>query len=45
MEFDYWPKNAKIIQVDMNSDRIGLTKKVSVAICGDAKMVAQPIIW
>ena len=26
---DYWPKEAKIIQVDMNSDRIGLTKKVS----------------
>jgi sulfoacetaldehyde acetyltransferase len=23
---DYWPKNASIIQVDMNSDRIGLTK-------------------
>ena len=25
---DYWPKDASIIQVDMNSDRIGLTKKV-----------------
>ena len=41
---DYWPKNAKIIQVDMNSDRIGLTKKVTVAICGDAKMVAQQFL-
>jgi sulfoacetaldehyde acetyltransferase len=41
---DYWPKNAKIIQVDMNSDRIGLTKKVSVGICGDAKLVAQQIL-
>jgi len=41
---DYWPKNAKIIQVDMNSDRIGLTKKVTVGICGDAKLVAQQII-
>jgi sulfoacetaldehyde acetyltransferase len=41
---DYWPKNAKIIQVDMNSDRIGLTKKVTVAICGDAKMVSQQLI-
>ena len=30
---DYWPKKASIIQVDMNSDRIGLTKKVKVAIC------------
>ncbi len=41
---DYWPKNAKIIQVDMNPDRIGLTKKVTVGICGDAKMVAQQIL-
>jgi sulfoacetaldehyde acetyltransferase len=41
---DYWPKDASIIQVDINSDRIGLTKKVSVGICGDAKLVAQQII-
>jgi sulfoacetaldehyde acetyltransferase len=41
---DYWPKDAAIIQVDMNSDRIALAKKVSVAICGDAKKVAQQIL-
>ncbi len=41
---DYWPKKAKIIQVDMNPDRIGLTKKVSVGICGDAKLVAQQLL-
>ncbi len=41
---DYWPKDATIIQVDMNPDRIGLTKKVTVGICGDAKMVAQQIL-
>ena len=41
---DYWPKNAKIIQVDMNPDRIGLTKKVTVGICGDAKMVSQQVL-
>ncbi len=41
---DYWPKNASIIQVDMNSDRIGLTKKVTVGICGDAKLVAKQIL-
>ena len=40
---DYWPKNATIIQVDMNPDRIGLTKKVTVGICGDCKMVAKQI--
>jgi sulfoacetaldehyde acetyltransferase len=41
---DYWPKTAKIIQVDINADRIGLTKKVTVGICGDAKQVAQQIL-
>jgi len=41
---DYWPKKASIIQVDMNSDRIGLTKKVTVGICGDAKLVTQQLI-
>tara|TARA_B100002052_G_scaffold255260_1_gene245361 strand:- start:841 stop:2241 length:1401 start_codon:yes stop_codon:yes gene_type:complete len=41
---DYWPKNADIIQVDINSDRIGLTKKISVGICGDAKLVSKQIL-
>ncbi len=41
---DYWPKDAKIIQVDINPARIGLTKKVSVAIVGDAKKVAESIL-
>ena len=41
---DYWPKQAKIIQVDINPDRIGLTKKVTVGICGDAKLVAQQLL-
>ena len=41
---DYWPKDAKIIQVDINSDRIGLTKKVTVGIQGDAKMVAEQLL-
>ena len=41
---DYWPRTAKIIQVDINADRIGLTKPVSVGICGDAKLVARQIL-
>ncbi len=41
---DYWPTDAKIIQVDINADRIGLTKKVSVGIIGDAKKVATSIL-
>jgi len=41
---DYWPKDAKIIQVDINPDRIGLTKPVTVGIIGDAKKVATSIL-
>lgn len=41
---DYWPQDARIIQVDINSDRIGLTKKVTVGIQGDAKLVAEAIL-
>ena len=40
---DYWPSEAKIIQVDINPDRIGLTKKVSIGIVGDAGKVAMDI--
>ncbi|ATF17258.1 sulfoacetaldehyde acetyltransferase Xsc [Phaeobacter gallaeciensis] len=41
---EYWPADAKIIQVDINPDRIGLTKKVSVGIIGDAAKVASGIL-
>ena len=41
---DYWPKDAKLIQVDINSDRIGLTKAVDVGIQGDAGLVAQDLL-
>ena len=41
---EYWPADAKIIQVDINPDRIGLTKKVSVGIVGDAATVATNIL-
>jgi len=41
---DYWPREAKIIQVDINPDRIGLTKPVSVGIVGDAGKVARSLL-
>ena len=41
---EYWPADAKIIQVDLNPDRIGLTKPVTVGIVGDAKKVATSIL-
>ncbi|BCL62141.1 putative sulfoacetaldehyde acetyltransferase [Desulfomarina profundi] len=41
---DYWPTDAAIIQVDINPDRIGLTKKITVGIAGDAKKVANSLL-
>jgi sulfoacetaldehyde acetyltransferase len=41
---DYWPTDAAIIQVDINPNRIGLTKRVAVGIVGDAKKVANGIL-
>jgi len=41
---DYWPKQAKIIQVDINPNRIGLTKKVTIGIVADAKKVTESIL-
>ncbi|MBO6898404.1 MAG: sulfoacetaldehyde acetyltransferase, partial [Shimia sp.] len=41
---EYWPADAKIIQVDINPNRIGLTKKIEVGIVGDAAKVATGIL-
>jgi len=40
---DYWPKNAKIIQVDADPRMLGLVKSITVGICGDAKAAAVAI--
>src|SRR5579872_39633 len=42
--FDYWPKNAKLIQIDADHRTLGLTKKVSIGICGDAKETAKRLL-
>ena len=40
---DYWPKDAKIIQVEADHTNLGLVKKISVGICGDAKATAAEL--
>ena len=40
---DYWPKTAKIIQIDADHTNLGLVKKISVGICGDAKAAAAAL--
>jgi sulfoacetaldehyde acetyltransferase len=41
---DYWPKNAKIIQIDADPRTLGLVKKVSIGICGDARLAAAVLL-
>ena len=41
---DYWPKDAKVIQVDINPDRIGLSKKITLGISADAKITINEIL-
>ncbi|MBS0593830.1 MAG: sulfoacetaldehyde acetyltransferase [Proteobacteria bacterium] len=41
---DYWPKDAKIIQIDADHKMLGLVKKISVGICGDAKAAAVALL-
>ena len=40
---DYWPTEAKIIQVDADSKMLGLVKKIDVGICGDAGATAAAL--
>ena len=40
---DYWPKDAKIIQVEADHTNLGLVKKITVGINGDAKAAAKAI--
>jgi sulfoacetaldehyde acetyltransferase len=41
---DYWPQNAKIVQVDVDTRMLGLVKKISVGICGDARAAAVELL-
>jgi len=41
---DYWPKGAKIIQIDADPKMLGLVKPISVGICGDARAAAAELL-
>jgi sulfoacetaldehyde acetyltransferase len=40
---DYWPKDAKVIQVDADAKMLGLVKRIALGICGDAKAAAEAL--
>jgi sulfoacetaldehyde acetyltransferase len=41
---DYWPKQAKIIQIDTDPRVLGLVKPISVGIHGDARAAAAALL-
>jgi sulfoacetaldehyde acetyltransferase len=41
---DYWPKNARVIQVDSDRRTLGLVKPVAVGIHGDARLAAADLL-
>jgi sulfoacetaldehyde acetyltransferase len=41
---DYWPTNARIIQVDADAKVLGLVKSISVGINGDARAAAAALL-
>jgi sulfoacetaldehyde acetyltransferase len=43
-DFDYWPKNARLVQIDADAKVLGLVKKTSVAVCGDAREAAEALV-
>ncbi|HQO03320.1 MAG TPA: sulfoacetaldehyde acetyltransferase [Spirochaetota bacterium] len=43
-DIDYWPKNAKLIQVDIDGSQLGLSKSIDLGVMGDAKEFAAQLI-
>ncbi|MCF8091741.1 MAG: sulfoacetaldehyde acetyltransferase [Desulfotignum sp.] len=43
-DIDYWPKQARIIQVDANPRVLGLSRRVDVASQADARAYAQDLL-
>lgn len=41
---DYWPKDAKIIQIDADPKMLGLVKPIAVGIYGDAREAARALV-
>ncbi len=43
-DIEYWPEDARIIQIDSDHRMLGLVKPISVAVHGDARMAASEIL-
>lgn len=43
-DIDYWPREAKLIQVDIDAGQLGLSKKIDIGIMADAKEFAAALL-
>jgi sulfoacetaldehyde acetyltransferase len=41
---DYWPRDAEIIQVDIDHKQLGLSRKVDLTLCADAGQFAEQVL-
>ena len=41
---DYWPKDAKMIQIDCDARALNRVKRASIGICGDARLAAMELL-
>jgi len=41
--FEYWPANARLVQVDADPRVLGLVKKTAATVCGDARQAAEAL--
>ncbi len=42
-DIDYWPRDAKIIQIDVDASQLGLSKRISLGVLADAKEFAKQL--
>ena len=43
-DMEYWPKGAKIIQVDIDHRQLGLTRRVDLPVAADAREFARQLL-
>ena len=43
-DIDYWPKNAKLIQVDIDGSQLGISKKIDLGVIADAREFARELL-
>jgi len=43
-DIDYWPKSAKLIQVDIDGTQLGISKKIDLGVVADAREFALQLL-